>query len=96
MIFVENHIYFMTNFIWAGLRPPQVFPAHGCPPALRYGVAKASIINSVLFRSLRSLGCMLKNFFGFWTIFNFSGPRRTLRLKYLLRPEKIENHLKIL
>jgi hypothetical protein len=38
----------------------------------------------------------VKNFFGFWMIFNFSGLRRTLRLKYLLRPEKIENHLKIL
>jgi hypothetical protein len=50
----------------------------------------------LLFRSLRSLGCMLKNFFGFWTLFNFSGLRRTLRPKYLLRPEKIENHLKIL
>jgi hypothetical protein len=38
----------------------------------------------------------VKNFFGFWTLFNFSGLRRTLRPKYLLRPEKIEKRLKIL
>jgi len=33
----------------------------------------------------------LKNFFGIWPIFNFFGPRRTLRLKYLVGPKKIKN-----
>jgi hypothetical protein len=70
----------MTNIIWAGLRPPQVFRR-----------TAASLVNSVLFRSRWSLGRELKisSVFGQFLIFSALAVRSAF--KYLLRPKKIKN-----
>jgi hypothetical protein len=65
VIFLENHIYFMTNFIWAGVRPPQVFRRTAA--RLRFAtergrgfVCKQPLVSLTSFAWL-----FVKNFFGF-------------------------------